>query len=483
MDGAERNYNLYELLQKADDGDLAAMETAARMLSEDGYLSDDPAGEIAKRRVSYIQRLVDAGKETAFVMMGDAYRRGKGVPENLGEAFRWYEKAAENGDRLGNERLGMLYYGGEGVPIDYRKAYEYFTKDQGKKSFAVSYALGEMNRLGLYLVQNYDRACLHYSNIVEDEEEPYPEKDEYYWRACFRLGMLTYYGRGTGKDTDAALRWIRTAKDLYASHSSFSVPFDITEEELYAGWRAVSSAHEAAPRVFPHLQCPCCGYYTLDYEAPDYDICPVCFWENNAHQFEDPLCDGGPNHESLIEARILFRETGAVSDHIRKYVRHPKDRELTGISYQSPICWRDEAKDIFYVSYATLVSEGALDCAIRTYDWREEWRERHMEDIPSSGLKQLSFPETVRAFSTYEVKKSFREKMIPEDWEVLQNLLGVDKEMFTHFSDEETSAFWKALNEKAKSGGDGNEVARKLLEKAEPLDPPIWDVPEWMTKW
>lgn len=29
-------------------------------------------------------------------------------------------------------------------------------------------------------------------------------------------------------------------------------------------------------------KCPCCGYYTFD-EKPNgnYDICEVCFWEDN----------------------------------------------------------------------------------------------------------------------------------------------------------------------------------------------------------
>ena len=69
------------------------------------------------------------------------------------------------------------------------------------------------------------------------------------------------------------------------------------------------------------------------------------------------------------------------------------------------------------------------------------FEKRFTEDLPASGLKQLSFLETVRAFSTYEVKKSFFRKLETEDWKVLRHLLGMDEEIFTHFSDEESRGF------------------------------------------
>src|SRR3712207_8061939 len=61
------------------------------------------------------------------------------------------------------------------------------------------------------------------------------------------------------------------------------------------------------PRLAPpaHLRlfrvpCPCCGYRTLrEPEYGSYDICPVCFWEDDSVQFSDPDYRGGANHESL----------------------------------------------------------------------------------------------------------------------------------------------------------------------------------------
>lgn len=33
------------------------------------------------------------------------------------------------------------------------------------------------------------------------------------------------------------------------------------------------------------FQCACCGYYTFEHEPNDsFDICPVCYWEDDIYQ-------------------------------------------------------------------------------------------------------------------------------------------------------------------------------------------------------
>jgi hypothetical protein len=41
------------------------------------------------------------------------------VPQDYGEAARWYRQAAEQGDAGGQFNLGSAYYSGQGVPQDY----------------------------------------------------------------------------------------------------------------------------------------------------------------------------------------------------------------------------------------------------------------------------------------------------------------------------------------------------------------------------
>lgn len=59
--------------------------------------------------------------------------------------------------------------------------------------------------------------------------------------------------------------------------------------------------------------CPCCGYKTLDEEPPGtYDICTICFWEDDGVQFDDPDWEGGANLPSLRQAQKTLWYLGLV---------------------------------------------------------------------------------------------------------------------------------------------------------------------------
>jgi len=50
--------------------------------------------------------------------------------------------------------------------------------------------------------------------------------------------------------------------------------------------------------------CPCCGYKTLDEKPPGtFCICPVCHWEDDHIQLNNPDFAGGANNMSLREAQ------------------------------------------------------------------------------------------------------------------------------------------------------------------------------------
>ncbi len=70
-------------------------------------------------------------------------------------------------------------------------------------------------------------------------------------------------------------------------------------------------------------QCPCCSFYTLD---SDFDICPVCFWQHDPDQEQDPHAEGA-NAMTLYEARNKYRQIGACGEHLKHYTRPPLDEE------------------------------------------------------------------------------------------------------------------------------------------------------------
>jgi Cysteine-rich CPCC len=74
--------------------------------------------------------------------------------------------------------------------------------------------------------------------------------------------------------------------------------------------------------------CPCCGYLTLDTRG-EYQICQVCFWEDDGQDDRDAdTVRGGPNGTlSLTRARRNYTEFGASERTLSHVVRPPHDEE------------------------------------------------------------------------------------------------------------------------------------------------------------
>jgi hypothetical protein len=78
----------------------------------------------------------------------------------------------------------------------------------------------------------------------------------------------------------------------------------------------------------PRHPCPCCGYKTLPGRA-DYDLCPVCWWEDDGDL--EPWKISGPNGQTLVEAqqeyaaetRPYWRRPGKVRAPRRREARDP----------------------------------------------------------------------------------------------------------------------------------------------------------------
>ena len=74
--------------------------------------------------------------------------------------------------------------------------------------------------------------------------------------------------------------------------------------------------------------CPCCGFKTLDEQPPGtFDICAICFWEDDNVQFHDPDFSGGANEPSLRQAQANFRQFGACEQRFLKNVRQPTPQD------------------------------------------------------------------------------------------------------------------------------------------------------------
>jgi hypothetical protein len=72
--------------------------------------------------------------------------------------------------------------------------------------------------------------------------------------------------------------------------------------------------------------CPCCGYLVFGEPPGSYDICKICFWEDDALQLEyATTLAGGANHTTLQEAQQNFADIGVCEERCVDYVRSPTD--------------------------------------------------------------------------------------------------------------------------------------------------------------
>jgi hypothetical protein len=88
---------------------------------------------------------------------------------------------------------------------------------------------------------------------------------------------------------------------------------------------------ESLTSPFP---CPCCGHLVFADAPGSYDICPVCFWEDDISQLRWPDLGGGANSASLIEAQETYRRIGASDERFVAHVRAATSAEPMDSSWR-----------------------------------------------------------------------------------------------------------------------------------------------------
>ncbi len=66
--------------------------------------------------------------------------------------------------------------------------------------------------------------------------------------------------------------------------------------------------------MIPPYPCVCCGHLTMDEPPGSFEICPVCFWEDDSVQLRWPDWYGGANHPCLVDAQQNYQRFGACDE-------------------------------------------------------------------------------------------------------------------------------------------------------------------------
>ncbi len=109
------------------------------------YAAEGDKTQPAPGSFEAVKQLAEKGNAEAQLKLAKMYQEGKGVAQNLQEAFNWARKAAEQGLAQAQLLLGQMYASGKGVAKDVKEATKWLQKaaDQG-----VQAAKDEIKKLG-----------------------------------------------------------------------------------------------------------------------------------------------------------------------------------------------------------------------------------------------------------------------------------------------------------------------------------------------
>lgn len=119
------------LIPASEKGDMDAIHCMA-ILYDSGKWSVQLDEEKA---LAYARLLAEKGRPDWQVIMGFYYSQGKVIRGGAGDAFKWFMKAAEQGDSWGQFLVAECYADGSGVRQSYRDALKWYMKaaEQGDK--------------------------------------------------------------------------------------------------------------------------------------------------------------------------------------------------------------------------------------------------------------------------------------------------------------------------------------------------------------
>ena len=160
-----------------------------------------------ERKLSEDARLcrvrAEQGDADAEYRLVSLYQQGKGVPQDYGEALRWYQRAAAQDNAKGQYAIGYMYYYGQGVPQNSTEAVRWCRKAAEHGYAKAEYALGSSYYSGQGVPQDRAMAAQWYRRAA----------DHGMARAQYDLGYMYYYGQGVLQDRAEANRLFHEAAD------------------------------------------------------------------------------------------------------------------------------------------------------------------------------------------------------------------------------------------------------------------------------
>jgi len=152
----------------------------------------------------WYRKAAEQGQATAQHNLSLMYIYGDGAQKDYAEAFKWSKKAADQGDADAQTELGRMYYLGRGVDPNSAEAVKWWEKaaEQGN-DMALDLLAGWYYSGGIGIQQNHAEAFKWYKKAAEKGDAD----------AQSQLADMYYKGEGVQQNYSEAFEWYKKAAE------------------------------------------------------------------------------------------------------------------------------------------------------------------------------------------------------------------------------------------------------------------------------
>ena len=213
----------FEILQReAGKNNAPACFDLAKMYANGWHVEKDE--DIA---VQYFQQALEAYIALEAETPNAFYEYQIGRIYNLNNALQDYEKArkyfqlaANAGNKYAMYAMGNLYYYGNGVELDYETAYDWYVKSAEKNTSYVYYRLADMLQKGVGCDADQGQAHIYIEKFIIENRGKMTKGNHV---NCYRMGRLYEKGYGIEPDLEQAEKYYLAAAEAENSNAEFAL--------------------------------------------------------------------------------------------------------------------------------------------------------------------------------------------------------------------------------------------------------------------
>lgn len=231
------------LISEADSGNVLAIHDLGKLYSTkklgekdeaksykyyeealQGFVEIEPNGDFMFPYETVYQKPVDM-RSYIWYRIGKMHCYGLGTEQNYEQAFEWFLKSAEEGNRFAQYSLGNQYYYGNGTDKDLSQAFQWYMKSAEQGQPYAAYAAAQMYNKGEYVSKDENQSQEYYKQALAGflELESKNQADD---NLFYKIGIMYKNGLGTQKDIIKAIDYFKRSAELNNTNAKRTIALE-----------------------------------------------------------------------------------------------------------------------------------------------------------------------------------------------------------------------------------------------------------------